>query len=171
MPNDSDAAVISTSTAGHSGESKYDRLIAKARSASAVKTVVAHPCDESSLRGAVEAAEAGIIDPILVGPADKIKAVAREHKIDIGKFEIVDVPHGEAASAAKSDRRSSRRNSHKPIRTATAIITPKLVTSNVPIWNRSGYIRLTALVSSRISSGSRGIRCASARANQGEAGS
>jgi phosphate acetyltransferase len=102
MPNDSDAAVISTSTAGHSGESKYDRLIAKARSTSAIKTVVAHPCDETSLRGPVEAAEAGIIDPILVGPADKIKAVARAHKIDIGKYEIVDVSHSEAASAAKS---------------------------------------------------------------------
>ena len=62
-------------------------------------TIVAHPCDETSLRGAVEAAEAGIIVPILVGPAAKISAVAREHGIDIDRFEIVDAPHSEAAAA------------------------------------------------------------------------
>ncbi len=41
--------------------SKYDRLIAAAKSVPAVPTIVVHPCDESSLRGAVESAEAGII--------------------------------------------------------------------------------------------------------------
>ena len=58
-----------------------------------------HPCDETSLRGPIEAAEAGIIVPILVGPAAKISAVAREHGLNIDRFEIVDVPHSEAAAA------------------------------------------------------------------------
>ncbi len=58
-----------------------------------------HPCDETSLRGAVEAAEAGIIVPILVGPAEKITAVARQHKLDIGAFELVDVAHSEDSAA------------------------------------------------------------------------
>ena len=79
--------------------SKYDRLIAKAKEVSAAVTVVVHPCDETSLRGLTEAAEAGIIIPILVGPAAKITAVAREHKIDIHRFEIVDAAHSEAAAA------------------------------------------------------------------------
>jgi phosphate acetyltransferase len=78
--------------------SKYDRLIARAKGIAA-RTVVAHPCDETSLRGVTEAAEAGIIIPILVGPAAKISAVAREHGLDIGEFELVDVPHSEAAAA------------------------------------------------------------------------
>ena len=78
--------------------SKYDRLIARAKGIAA-RTVVAHPCDETSLRGVAEAAEAGIITPILVGPAAKISAVAREHGLDIGRFELVDVPHSEAAAA------------------------------------------------------------------------
>jgi phosphate acetyltransferase len=78
---------------------KYDRLIAKAKEVPAATTIVVHPCDETSLRGAVEAAEAGIIIPILVGPAAKIAAVAREHKLDIRRFEIVDVAHSEAAAA------------------------------------------------------------------------
>jgi phosphate acetyltransferase len=51
------------------------------------------------LRGPIEAAEAGIIVPILVGPTAKISAVARAHGLSIDRFEIVDVPHSEAAAA------------------------------------------------------------------------
>src|SRR6202035_3956563 len=79
--------------------SKYDHLIARAKAVPAAKIVVAHPCDETSLRGVTEAAEAGIVVPILVGPAAKIKAVAKQYGLDIGKFELVDVPHSEAAAA------------------------------------------------------------------------
>src|SRR3974390_3789716 len=83
----------------HPPHSKYEQLIARAKQVGAVTTVVVHPCDETSLRGPVEAAEAGLIVPILVGPAKKISAVAKEHKIDISRFEIVDAPHSEAAAA------------------------------------------------------------------------
>lgn len=78
---------------------KYERLIAATHALPAVPTAVAHPCDESSLRAAVEAAEAGIITPILVGPAARIAAVAAQHKLDIKPYEIVDVPHSHAAAA------------------------------------------------------------------------
>ena len=54
---------------------------------------------KSSLRGALDAAEAGIIIPILVGPAKKINAVAREHGFDISRLEIVDAGHSDAAAA------------------------------------------------------------------------
>jgi phosphate acetyltransferase len=80
-------------------ESKYERLIARAKTVQAAKTVVVHPCDETSLRGAVDAAEAGIIVPILVGPAARIGAAARENGIDISKFELIDAPHSEDAAA------------------------------------------------------------------------
>ena len=78
---------------------KYDRLLARAKEVPAATTIVVHPCDETSLRGPVEAAEAGIVRPILVGPAAKISAVAREHGIKIDRFEIIDVAHSEAAAA------------------------------------------------------------------------
>ena len=78
---------------------KYDQLIALARQVPAAKTILVHPCDETSLRGAAEAAELGIINPILVGPAAKIAAVAAQHRLDIGRYEMVDVPHSEAAAA------------------------------------------------------------------------
>jgi len=79
--------------------SKYDRLISRAREGESPITMVVHPCDESSLRGAISAAELGIIEPVLVGPSAKIQAVAREHGIDIGKYKIVDAPHSDAAAA------------------------------------------------------------------------
>jgi phosphate acetyltransferase len=79
---------------------KYDRLIARARQLSPPATAVVHPCDESSLRGAAEAAELGMIKPILVGPADRIAAVAAAHAIDIRAFEVVDAPTSDAAAVA-----------------------------------------------------------------------
>lgn len=77
---------------------KYERLIARAKLVPTATTVVVHPCDETSLRGVAEAAEAGLIVPILVGPTGKINAVARENNLDIDSFEIVDAPHSEAAA-------------------------------------------------------------------------
>jgi len=78
---------------------KYDRLIAKAKAIPPATTLVVHPCDESSLRGVTEATDAGLINPILVGPAAKIRDAASKHGIDISRFEIVDAPHSEAAAA------------------------------------------------------------------------
>ena len=79
--------------------SKYDRLIAAAKAIPPAATLVVHPCDESSLRGVVEAAGAGLIKPTLVGPISKIRDVASKHGMDIGSYEIVDAPHSEAAAA------------------------------------------------------------------------
>jgi phosphate acetyltransferase len=79
--------------------SKYDQLIDAAREVRAVPTAVAHPCDESSLKGALDAAAAGMIQPILVGPEQRIRGVAEKLGIDLGGAEIVDVPHSHAAAA------------------------------------------------------------------------
>src|SRR5689334_9558257 len=81
--------------------SKYDRLIVAAKGVPTVSTVVVHPCDESSLRGAIESAEANIIKAILVGPAARIKDVATKHNLKISGYEIVDTPPTEAAAASK----------------------------------------------------------------------
>jgi phosphate acetyltransferase len=79
--------------------SKYDRLIARAKQGQPATTIVVHPCDETSLRGAVEAAQAGIIVPILVGPAAKIARVARDYRIDVGSYQVIDASHSEEAAA------------------------------------------------------------------------
>jgi phosphate acetyltransferase len=83
----------------HARHAKYERLIEAARAVPPAKTLVVHPCDETSLRGATEAANAGIIQPIWVGPAAIIAAAAREHSVDISRFELVDAPHSDAAAA------------------------------------------------------------------------
>jgi phosphate acetyltransferase len=79
--------------------SKYDRLIAAAQCVPPTPTVVVHPCDESSLRGAVDSASAGIIRAVLVGPAGKIRDTAAKFGLDISGFEIVDAAHSEDAAA------------------------------------------------------------------------
>jgi len=78
---------------------KYDRLIKRAKALAPLSTAVAHPCDESSLVGAVDAARMGLIAPLLVGPLARIKAVADQAGIDLSGFEIFDVPHSQAAAA------------------------------------------------------------------------
>jgi phosphate acetyltransferase len=77
---------------------KYERLVAATANLQPLATAVAHPCDESSLRGTLEAAEAGIISPILVGPGEKIRSVAKSFELDIGGIEIVDAAHSQAAA-------------------------------------------------------------------------
>jgi phosphate acetyltransferase len=64
-----------------------------------VRMAVAHPCDPESLRGVVTAAEAGLIVPIIVGPMGKIRAIAREQELDLGRMEIIDVAHSHDAAA------------------------------------------------------------------------
>jgi len=78
---------------------KYERLIALTGENPAIPTAVAHPCDDSSLRGAVEAAEADIIVPLLTGPAEKIRAVAEKAGLNISPYEIIDAPHSHEAAA------------------------------------------------------------------------
>jgi len=82
--------------------SKYDKLIAAAKGVPSVTTIVAHPCDESSLRGAIDSAESGIIKAILVGPAARIKDVAAKHNLNISDYEIVDTAPTEAAAATRA---------------------------------------------------------------------
>ena len=88
-------SVASLETGEAKPGTKYDRLVAAAKAIPAAATIVVHPCDESSLRGVADAAEAGIIRPILVGPSARIKAAASKHEINISGFELIDAPHSE----------------------------------------------------------------------------
>jgi phosphate acetyltransferase/phosphate butyryltransferase len=81
------------------GSGKYDQLLARCKGMTPVPTAVAHPCDDASLGAALEAARAGIIAPILVGPAERIRAVAHAAGLDLTGLEIVDAPHSHAAAA------------------------------------------------------------------------
>ena len=78
---------------------KFERLLAAAQRHPPVTTAIAHPCDEVSLAGAIEAARLKLIIPILVGPAARIQQAAADAALDIGKFEIVDAAHSHDAAA------------------------------------------------------------------------
>jgi len=78
---------------------KYQRLIDYCKTLPPMPTAVVHPCDRSSLEGAVTAAQMGLITPILVGPQARIEAVAKEHNLNISDYPIVDAPYSEAAAA------------------------------------------------------------------------
>ena len=78
---------------------KYQRLIKAAQAEATIKVAVAHPCDEVSLGGAVEAARLHLIEPILVGPEARIRAVAARAGLDISAFEIVPAEHSHDSAA------------------------------------------------------------------------
>ena len=77
---------------------KYQRLIDDAQGLPPLPTAVAHPCDNVSLQGAVEAAQLKLITPILVGPSAKILAAAGQIGADISGYELIDAPHSHAAA-------------------------------------------------------------------------
>jgi phosphate acetyltransferase len=72
------------------GTGKYERLLERCKSQPAVPTAVAHPCEESALRGALQAAQLGLIEPMLVGPKKEIEEIATTAGLSLKDFEIVD---------------------------------------------------------------------------------
>jgi phosphate acetyltransferase len=78
---------------------KYERLIKAAQTQATIKVAVAHPCDDVSLEGAVEAAQLRLIDPILVGPQERIRACAARAGLDISAMEIVNSEHSDDSAA------------------------------------------------------------------------
>ena len=81
------------------GTGKYEKLLERCKSLPAIPTAVAHPCEASALAGAIEAGEAGLIVPILVGPQAKIREVAKAGGHDLGTIEIVDAEHSHASAS------------------------------------------------------------------------
>lgn len=79
---------------------RFRELMARAAFGASLPTAVVHPCDDVSLAAALQAARAGLIIPILVGPAARIQATAKQAHLDIGGLRLVDVPHSHAAAAA-----------------------------------------------------------------------
>lgn len=74
------------------------RIVSMAKNLSSIITAVVHPVDSYSLRGAISAQNEGFIKAMLVGPEDKIKAVAEQEQLDLSNFEIISTPHSHAAA-------------------------------------------------------------------------
>jgi len=77
---------------------RFHTLLAKAASTTPPTAAIAHPCDANAIGAAVEAAQASLIVPILVGPRAKLDKAAAAAGVDITGYRIVDVPHSQAAA-------------------------------------------------------------------------
>lgn len=75
------------------------RLLAHVAPLEPVRVAVVHPCDGPSLSAALDARDAGLITPVLVGPRARIEAVADELGLDLAGIALEDVPHSHAAAA------------------------------------------------------------------------
>src|SRR6516165_11818068 len=83
------------------GTGKYEQLLVRCQGLQPIPAAVAHPCEKTALSAAIEAADKGLIKPILVGPIARIEAIAKSSGIDLDGAEVVDAGHS-TASAAKA---------------------------------------------------------------------
>ena len=79
-------------------EARLQAWIASLAGIAPVRCAVVHPCDDGSLRGALEAAQHGLIDPWLVGPEAKIRALAEQLGLSLAGVRIEAQPHSHAAA-------------------------------------------------------------------------
>ena len=79
-------------------KSRYEHLLEVSKGLSAIRMGVAHPCDPESLKGALLARDRGLIEPTLVGPEDKIRAIAEQYTLDLAGCTIINVAHSHAAA-------------------------------------------------------------------------
>jgi phosphotransacetylase/acyl dehydratase len=77
----------------------YRQLIAKTKGLEPLRTAVVHPVDAHSLLVAIAAAQANLIQPVLVGPEARIRAAAEQAAIDLTPYDIVNTEHSHAAAA------------------------------------------------------------------------
>lgn len=80
-------------------QARFAQMLARVAGLEPIPTAVAHPCDEESLKGPVMAFQAGIIEPILVGPENRIRAIAEEFSIDLSGIRIINAAHSHDSAA------------------------------------------------------------------------
>jgi phosphate acetyltransferase len=78
---------------------RHRQLIAQTQGHNPIRTAVVYPVDHLALAGAVDAARAKLIVPILIGPPDAIHSAAKLCGMDISGYEIVAAANAEHAAA------------------------------------------------------------------------
>src|SRR3954447_11933777 len=98
-PTSGNSSELTPAMTVSTGTGKYEALLTRCQHLAPIPTAVAHPCEETALAGAIEAARLGLITPILVGPAAKIESLAAANGIDLGNIRIVDASHSHGSAA------------------------------------------------------------------------
>jgi len=85
----------------------FSELVAKAKVFKPIRVAVVHPVDRESILGAVQAAQEGLIIPVLVGPEDRIRSVAATHDLEIAGLSVIaaESSHEAAETAVMLARR------------------------------------------------------------------
>jgi phosphate acetyltransferase len=85
-------------------------LVASAQARRAARTGVVYPLSEQALRASCVAAQLGLIVPVLYGPSEHIRALARASDLDLQGVSIVDTPDvpTECARRAVADCRAGQ---------------------------------------------------------------
>ncbi len=78
----------------------FHQFIERCKSLPAITTAVVWPLSGVALKGAVEAAAAGLIQPTLIGPAEAIRALAAKLGVDISLYPVLDAETESQAAAA-----------------------------------------------------------------------
>lgn len=71
----------------------YKQLFKRCTGLEPLVTAIVHPVGEESILGAIAAAKAKIIEPVFVGPQDRILKAAKKCGVDISKYRLVNVKH------------------------------------------------------------------------------
>jgi len=79
-------------------QARFKALLTLGQGIPALRCGVVHPCDAESLAGALDAAQHGLLLPVLIGPQARIRRLAEEHTLDLGQAEIVDTAHSHASA-------------------------------------------------------------------------
>lgn len=96
FPNKGNGAFPVDTVLRHHG--RYEAIIRKALALPPLRTAVVHPCSTETLRSAMELKEFGLLDPVLVGPMHKIKAIADGAELSLADVDIDTVDHSHAAA-------------------------------------------------------------------------
>jgi phosphate acetyltransferase len=79
----------------------FHQFIERCKDLPAVTTAVVWPLSDVAMKGAVEAALAGLIEPTLIGPKEKMQALAAKIGVDIAPYPVVEAEtEAKAAEAA-----------------------------------------------------------------------
>lgn len=71
-------------------------FMTKCRSLPKITVAVVYPCSSDSLKGALEASEIGLIEPILIGSGKTLNKIAEDEKLDLSAYQIIDIQDPEA---------------------------------------------------------------------------
>ena len=82
---------------------RYETFVKRARDLPPVRAAIVHPCSAAAITGALEAREAGLLEPILVGPEAKIRAAAEAAQLSLDGIAIEPVAHSHAAAARAAE--------------------------------------------------------------------